>query len=151
MLCLVCSVAVLQPQAAGANSKFGSYAAAPAMTADAEPSHRVLQLERIVVDGNSHISDSEIVGTLGLDPSDTVNVAILEEARRRLLSEYPLLSSADFSTRPGSGRGLVILDISIVERKSVIFETGYGLHDNASNLVAHFIKRLPHLINIVIV
>lgn len=129
LLWLACSAAATRPLAAKATTEPDLLVAAPAMTADEEPSHRVLELEQIVVDGNSHISDSEILGTLGLVPNDTVNVAILEEARRRLLSEYPLLSSADFSTRPGSGRGLVILDISVVERKSVIFETGYGLHD----------------------
>jgi len=93
------------------------------------PVHRVLELEQIVVTGNSHISDSEILSTLGLAPHDTVNVTILEDARLRLLKDFPLLKSVDLSTSPGSRRGLIILDIAVVERNPVVFETGYGLHD----------------------
>jgi outer membrane protein insertion porin family len=95
----------------------------------APPVHRVLELEQIVVTGNSHISDSEILETLGLAPHDTVNVSILEDARLRLLKDFPLLKSVDLSTSPGSRRGLIILDIAVVERNPVVFETGYGLHD----------------------
>ncbi len=129
LLTLACGVVAMQPQAVGAASDLNSYSAAPMITVDEEPIRRVLELEQIVITGNSKISDSAILGTLDLTPQDTVNVTILEESRQRLLSEYPLMSAVDFSTRPGSRRGLVILDIAIVERKTVIFETGYGHHD----------------------
>ncbi len=107
----------------------GSFVGAPAVVTADKPPRRVLELEQIVVTGNSHISDSTIVGTLELIPGDTVNAAILEEARLRLLDEYPLLSAVDFSTRPGSKRGLVILNIDVIEKNQVILETGYGFHD----------------------
>ena len=90
---------------------------------------RALELERVEVAGNSHVSDSAILSTLDLAAPDTVNVTLLEEARLRLLKEQPLLSTVDFSTRPGSRRGLVILDIAVTERNPIIFETGYGHHD----------------------
>lgn len=123
------SVAAMHSPAAGAAPDNNSFAASSATPADEEMTHRGLELEYIVVVGNSHIADSAIIGTLGLDSHDTVNVAILEEARHRLFRDYPLLSVIEFSTRPGSRRGFVILDISVVERHQVVFETGYGLHD----------------------
>ncbi len=129
MLSLACGVVAMRPPTAVAATESDSFAAAPRMPPSQEPTRRVLKLEQIVVDGNSHITDSEVLGTLGLVPHDTVSVDILEEARLRLLKEYPLLSAVDFSTRPGSKRGLVILDIAIVEQKPVVFETGYGHHD----------------------
>jgi len=129
LLSLACGVAAMRPSAAVAATESDSLVADSTMPATEEPISRVLKLEQIVVVGNSHITDSALLGTLGLAPDDTVNVAILEEARLRLLNEYPLLSAVDFSTRPGSRRGLVILDIAVVERKPVVFETGYGHHD----------------------
>jgi outer membrane protein assembly factor BamA len=129
LLWLICIAAATHSPAARAATAFNSSTASSAITASDEPTHRSLELEDIVVVGNSHIADSAIIGTLGLGSHDTVNVAILEEARLRLLKEYPLLSAIDFSTRPGSRRGFVILDISVVERNRLIFETGYGLHD----------------------
>lgn len=129
MLTLACGLVATRAPAAVATTVSDSFAAAPTTPASEKPTHRVLRLEQIVVAGNSHITDSAILGTLGLVPQDTVNVAILEKARLRLLNEYPLLSAVDFSTRPGSRRGFVILDIAVVERKPVVFETGYGHHD----------------------
>jgi len=94
-----------------------------------EPTRRALELETIVVTGNSYVSDEVILSTVRLAAGDTVNAAILEDARLRLLREHRLLVSVDFSTRPGSRRGLVILDIAIAERRPVVFETGFGYHD----------------------
>jgi len=129
LLSLICGMIGVQPPSACAVEDIGSFVAAPAVITADEPPRRVLELEQIVVVGNSHITDSSIIGTLRLAPHDTVNAAILEKARLRLLNEYPLLSKVDFSTRPGSKRGLVILDIAVIERNQVIFETGYGFHD----------------------
>ncbi len=122
-------LALMRPHIARAADEPGSSAAAFSNAAAREPTRRVLELEQIVVTGNSHLSDSAIIGSLQLTARDTVNAAIFEAARLRLLSEQPLLSAADFSTRPGSRRGLVILDIAVAERKPVVFETGYGYHD----------------------
>jgi outer membrane protein insertion porin family len=93
------------------------------------PARRALELEKIVITGNSYVSDAVILGTVRLAAGDTVNAAILEDARLRLLREHHLLRSVDFSTRPGSRRGLVVLDIAIAERRPVAFETGFGYHD----------------------
>jgi outer membrane protein assembly factor BamA len=88
-----------------------------------------LSLEQVVVSGNSRLKDSVILGTLDLTVSDTLNADILEAARLRLLREHDVLKSAEFATRPGSSRGMVILDVSVEERKAIVFETGYGQHD----------------------
>ncbi|MEZ5357707.1 MAG: BamA/TamA family outer membrane protein [Candidatus Zixiibacteriota bacterium] len=119
LLSLICGVVVVRPLTAATTTT----------STNEEPARRVLELEHIVVDGNSRLSDSAIIATLELSPQDTVNVAVLEEARLRLLNGQPLLRTVDFSTRPGSQRGLVILDVAVVERKAVIFETGYGHQD----------------------
>lgn len=90
---------------------------------------RVLRLEEIRVTGNNRLDDSIILETVRLSAGDTLNVAILGQKRVRLLAEYRLLKEVTFSTRPGSERGLVILDIDVVERSPVSFETGFGYHD----------------------
>ncbi len=130
-----CSAAAEGPVAAAA----APAAAAPIALAAAvdsslplaaqEPARRALELEKIIVTGNSYVSDAVILGTLGLAAGDTVNAAILEDARLRLLGGHHLLNAVDFSTRPGSRRGLVILDIAIAEKRPIILETGFGYHD----------------------
>jgi outer membrane protein insertion porin family len=111
----------------------GQAAPAPARTSAQEsapvPARRALELEKITIAGNSYVSDTVILETLGLAPGDTVNAGILEDARLRLLREHHLLESVEFSTRPGSRRGLVILDIAIKEKRPVILETGFGYQD----------------------
>lgn len=115
LLSLACGVVAMRP--------------ATSIAVTEMPAGRILELERVVVTGNSHVGDSAILNTLHLAARDKVNVAILEAARLRLLSELPLLSTVDFATRPGSRRGRVILDIAVTERNPVVFETGYGHHD----------------------
>ncbi len=116
--------------AAGAAAPIASAAAdSSASPAAQEFARRALELEKIIVTGNSYVSDTVILGTIGLAAGDTVNAAILEDARLRLLREHHLLAAVDFSTRPGSRRGLVVLDVEIVERRPVVIETGFGYHD----------------------
>jgi len=122
-------MAMVRPVVAEAAAEPDTFAASTSTSTNEESVRRVLELEKIVVGGNSHISDSVIFATLRLAPHDTVNVSILEEARLRLLTGHPILRAVDFSTRPGSKRGFVILDITVIERKLVIFETGYGHQD----------------------
>lgn len=90
---------------------------------------RVLSLERILINGNRHLKDEDILEAIHLAPGDMVNVEVLERARVRLLDTYRILSRVDFFSRPGSARGSLILEIEVVERKTFSFETGYGYHD----------------------
>jgi outer membrane protein assembly factor BamA len=129
LLSLACGLVTMPPRAARAASGIESFVADHVVPATEKSSGRGLELERVVVTGNSHVSDSAILSTLHLAIRDTVNVDILEKARLRLLREQPRLSTVDFSTRPGSSRGLIILDVAVTERKLIIFETGYGHHD----------------------
>ncbi len=128
LLSLAFGAIAMRPPAARA-AEPGSTAEVRGVETTGEPAPRALQLERVVVTGNSHVADSAILSTIGLSVDDTVNAVVLEQARLRLLSEHSLLNAVDFSTRPGSRRGLVILDIAVIERKPIVFETGYGHHD----------------------
>jgi outer membrane protein assembly factor BamA len=101
--------------------------AAPAPVAG--PGRRALRLEQIVVSGNERLGQEEILRALDLTPGDTLSVEALEHGRLRLLDTYPVLSGVDLFTRPGSERGAVILEVDVVEKKRVSFETGYGYHD----------------------
>jgi outer membrane protein insertion porin family len=102
---------------------------AQADSKDTSASSRALLLEAVTIAGNVHVSDETILGAMQLGPGDTLSVEILERERIRMLGAHYLIASVDFSTRPGSRRGTVVLDIEIGERKTVSFETGYGYHD----------------------
>ncbi|MFC1799381.1 BamA/TamA family outer membrane protein [Candidatus Eisenbacteria bacterium] len=93
------------------------------------PAARALLLEEILISGNKRLADADIRNTIQLAPGDTINVEVLERERLRLLDAHSILTSASLFTRPGSTRGTVILEIDIVEKKTVSFETGYGYHD----------------------
>ncbi|MFH1311976.1 MAG: BamA/TamA family outer membrane protein [Candidatus Eisenbacteria bacterium] len=92
-------------------------------------SQRALLLEKILISGNKRLKNEAVLSTIQLAPGDTINVEVLERERLRLLDTYSVLSSASLFTRPGSERGSVILEIDIVEKKTISFETGYGYHD----------------------
>ncbi|MEJ2721612.1 MAG: POTRA domain-containing protein, partial [bacterium] len=90
--------------------------------------HRTLRLESVEIHGNNRTSDDIIMRHLTLSPGDEVNVDNLEANRRRLLAtDY--FESVEFSTRPGSERGRVILVIDVRERGFPTFETGFGYDD----------------------
>lgn len=131
VLALVGSASVAGQPAARAASQADTSAPAAAIAPSAgEPARRPLELEQIVVTGNSRVAESEVLGTLQLSVGDQVNATVLEDARLRLLYAHDLLRSVDFAARPGSERGLVILDVKVTERNPVTLETGFGLHDN---------------------
>lgn len=88
-----------------------------------------LRLERIEISGRRHISLERISGSISLQPGDTITASILEENRLMILGSSSLIESVDLATRPGSSRGLVILEIEIEEKDRAAFETGYGYHD----------------------
>ncbi len=103
-------------------------AAAPALAGDGDPPDRTLRLESIEIDGNKRATDKIILGHLGLTPGDPVTALALESGRARLLvTDY--FSEVDFSTRPGTRRGDVILVIRVKEKSYPGFETGFGYHD----------------------
>jgi len=129
LMAFACGAVATRPAVAEAVADPDSSRVAQTMPASEESIGRVLELERVVVTGNSHVSDSAILNTLQLAARDTLNATILEEARLRLLSEHPLLSTVDFATQPGSQRGLVILNIAVTERRPIVVVTGYGHHD----------------------
>ncbi len=89
---------------------------------------RALWLEAIHVTGNQRTKEKDILRHIRLCPGDTINVFILEQERLQLIAtDY--FTEVDFSTRPGSERGAVILVIDVVERKYPLIETGFGYHD----------------------
>ncbi|UCG51862.1 MAG: BamA/TamA family outer membrane protein [Candidatus Latescibacterota bacterium] len=95
----------------------------------AEPAtERTLHLEAIEVTGNHHTSEHIILRYITIEPGDEVNVDVLETNRQRLLAtDY--FTSVEFSTRPGSVRGAVVLVIEVKERGFPSFETGFGYDD----------------------
>jgi outer membrane protein assembly factor BamA len=95
----------------------------------ASPDRKALRLEKIVVSGNERLEAKEILRAIDLAPGDTLTVEAIERERLRLLETYAILSEVDLFTRPGSERGAVILEVDVVEKKRVSFETGYGYHD----------------------
>ncbi|MBD3180269.1 MAG: BamA/TamA family outer membrane protein [Candidatus Latescibacteria bacterium] len=88
-----------------------------------------LYLERIDIAGNEMLSESSIRGALRIAPGDRVDLAGLLEERERLLGSSRMLERVDFSTRPGSKPGWIVLEINVREKERVVFETGYGYHD----------------------
>lgn len=90
---------------------------------------RSLRLQSVEIDGNHRATDDIILRhLLPVSPGRPVTAASLEAARDRLLAtDY--FSEIDFSTRPGTARGDVILVIRVREKSFPGFETGYGYHD----------------------
>jgi outer membrane protein insertion porin family len=98
-----------------------------AQTADAGQA-RVLRLESIEVTGNKRASQNIIENHMDLRPGDPVTAEALEADRMRLLTtDY--FKEVEFSTRPGSERGAVVLVIEVKEKAFPSFETGFGYHD----------------------
>ncbi len=89
---------------------------------------RTLRLESIEITGNKHTRQQIIEAYLGLSPGDPVDVDILDGARERLVAT-DFFDSVEFSTRPGSARGSVVLLIEVDERGFPSFETGFGYDD----------------------
>ncbi len=89
---------------------------------------RLLRLEAIDIHGNTRVEDGTILKYLRLNPGDGIDVDILELCRARLI-DTDYFTGVEFSTRPGSSRGTVILVVEVEERDYPVFETGFGYHD----------------------
>jgi outer membrane protein insertion porin family len=89
---------------------------------------KTLRLESIEIVGNEHTRARIIEAYLRLNPGDPVDVEILDAARERLVAT-DFFDSVDFSTRPGSTRGTLVLVVEVDERGFPSFETGFG-YDN---------------------
>ncbi|HSG26999.1 MAG TPA: BamA/TamA family outer membrane protein, partial [Candidatus Krumholzibacterium sp.] len=90
---------------------------------------RRLRLERIEVSGNRHIPDREIVSSMSIAPGDEIDAETIDRQRELILGDHGLIRSVEFYTEPGSQRGLIVLQVEIVEKKKYDFETGIGYHD----------------------
>jgi outer membrane protein insertion porin family len=89
---------------------------------------RVLRLESIEITGNERTHDEVILRHVRLRPGDVVTPEAIDADWHRLLAtDY--FSEVDFSSRPGSTRGDVVLVIDVEERSYPSFETGFGYHD----------------------
>jgi outer membrane protein assembly factor BamA len=103
-------------------------AAAPAAAQTGGNGERVLRLQSIEINGNSHTSEDIITRYLALRPGDAVTAEALRAARRRLLAtDY--FTEVTLFTRPGPERGTVVLVVDVTERSFPTFETGFGYHD----------------------
>jgi outer membrane protein insertion porin family len=71
-------------------------------------------VERIVIRGNTHTRDKVIRRELGIAESQSFDVAELASVRRRIYAVGCFLIVA-VTAQPGSARGLVTLDIAVVE------------------------------------
>jgi outer membrane protein insertion porin family len=94
----------------------------------ASPAEHQLILQSIRIEGNHRIGDELIAAHIGIEPGDAVDVDIFEAARARLL-DTDYFTQVDFSTRPGTERGTVVLVVEVVERGAASFETGFGYND----------------------
>jgi outer membrane protein insertion porin family len=100
----------------------------PSPTAPPDSTRRGLFLESIEVTGNTRTPDAIILRYVRTQPGDEISVDVLEADRLRLLAtDY--FTAVEFSTRPGSERGAVVLVIEVVERGLASFETGFGYDD----------------------
>jgi outer membrane protein insertion porin family len=96
--------------------------------AGAAGAQRPLRLERVEITGNHRTAAPVVLRHLALEPGDAIDTDILEAARTRLvLTGY--FKSVDFSTRPGTERGDVVLNVALEERGNPVFETGFGYND----------------------
>jgi outer membrane protein assembly factor BamA len=97
---------------------------APAVTATT----RELVLESIEIAGDTRTPKKIILDYISLHPGDAVTVETLESGRARLAAtDY--FRRVDFSTRPGSTRGAVVLVVAVEDRSFPTFETGFGYDD----------------------
>jgi outer membrane protein insertion porin family len=102
--------------------------AAPAHAAAQSPTDaRSLLLESVEISGNERTPDFVVLRHLDIPTDSPVDTDILERGRMRLLlTGY--FKTVDFSTRPGTARGKVVLRIDVDERGNPVVETGFGYH-----------------------
>jgi outer membrane protein insertion porin family len=89
---------------------------------------RTLRLESIEILGNKRTRASIIEAYIELRPGDPIDLEVIDGARERLIVT-DFFDRVDFSTRPGSVRGQIVLVVEVEERGFPSFETGFG-YDN---------------------
>ena len=72
-------------------------------------------LERVCIRGNTRTRDKVIRREIRIAESQPFEVADLEDVTRRL-DALGYFDRVDVTTRPGSSRGLVVLDIAVKEK-----------------------------------
>lgn len=100
-------------------------AALPSSAARAQV--RLLTLESIAIDGNARTSDAVVLANFPIAVGDAIEAADLLDAVDRLRSA-DLFASVDFLTSPGTERGLVRIELDVVE-KGLEFRFGTGYRD----------------------
>jgi len=86
-----------------------------------------VQIEAIEVEGNRRTSEATIWRYLGLRPGDEAPIDSIVAAFERL-DESGLFESVEFASRPGTGRGRIVLHLDVVEQ-SLDFRFGAGYQD----------------------
>jgi outer membrane protein assembly factor BamA len=85
-------------------------------------------VERIIIRGNTHTRDKTIRHEIGIAETQPFDVDDLENVRHRLHTVGFFLIVA-VSAQPGSSRGLVTLDIAVVE-KPLPYVAGFSSTEN---------------------
>lgn len=88
---------------------------------------RALVLESVEVTGNQRTPTFVVLRHLDIPPGTAIDTDVLERGRARLLMTG-YFRTVDFSTRPGTARGQVVLRINVDERGNPVVETGFGYH-----------------------
>ena len=91
---------------------------------------RQLVLEEIEIVGNTKTSETVIYENLSIRPGDAIDPFILD-LNRRALEQSNFFKSVDFSSRPGSQKGNIIIVIEVEERKWPYFQFEGGHADLA--------------------
>ena len=87
-------------------------------------------IERIEIAGNTHTRDKTIRRALAIREADPIEPGQLEVARRRVAA-LGFFFAVTISTRPGTGPGLVRIDVHVIERPAI----GSGF-SSAENFIA---------------
>ncbi|MFQ5639568.1 MAG: outer membrane protein assembly factor [bacterium] len=91
-------------------------------------SARSLTIEAIEFEGNSKTKKEVISQYLSIKPGDVIDLAVLDSDRRRL-EQTNFFKEVDFSARPGSEKGKVIVVIEIKERRWPYYQFEGGHSD----------------------
>ena len=98
--------------------------------ANVQAQSRQLILEKIEIVGNKKTSETVIYEHLSIRPGDAIDPFILD-MNRRALEQSNFFKSVDFSSRPGSQKGNIIIVIEVEERKWPYFQFEGGHADLA--------------------
>ena len=89
-----------------------------------------LRVERIEISGNSKTRDTVILRHLTFKPNDPIDATLIEQNYRHLVNTR-FFKKVQFYTRPGSQKGLVVVEIEVTERSwpTLHVEGGYSEFD----------------------